>query len=87
MLEPGRELNPRPTDYEGLAADSTLIFSDTHLRENALGCGTLENTQWLGFLSQWGMIEVSQGQGAITLKGRSFLVYVAHEGKSFERAG
>jgi hypothetical protein len=48
---------------------------------------TLENTQWLGFLSQWGMIEVSQGQGAITLKGRSFLVYVAHEGKSFERAG
>jgi hypothetical protein len=43
--------------------------------------------QWIDFLLRQGVIEMNQGQAVITLKGRSFLTYLAHEGKSFDRAG
>ena len=43
--------------------------------------------RWLDFLSRQELIEVKSDQALITLNGRSLLMYLAHEGKSFERAG
>ncbi len=43
--------------------------------------------RYLAFLQNAAFVEVKEQQAFITLKGRTFLVYLAHEGKSTNRFG
>jgi len=62
--------------YEAAAAEHPEFFA------------TYRFEQYLGFLTRQELIlEQPDGNTAITIKGRAFLVYLAHEGKSLERPG